>query len=142
MPFDRRPARGRSIDERGIGRIEIADEQVYVHPERGGHLQTRVGGNHGRRGGKPVTQRDPDRLTACEHDDNRPDRNGNGIVARHGPPFAGITRSRFKESVAGAGIIRSRWPPSQPGSPELPIGVSRSVTGRRARSRYKISVRG
>ena len=49
---------------------------------------------------------------------------GTGAVPFIVPPSAGITRSRFEGSVAGPGASPAAWPPSQPGSPELPMGVT------------------
>ena len=49
---------------------------------------------------------------------------GTGATPFMVPPSAGITRSRFEGSVAGPAVTPDAWPPSQPGSPELPMGVA------------------
>ena len=106
-----RPPRRRRRDRPSRGRRRC---DRPCKPSGAREVQTRVGGDDvGRR------QADVRAAPAVDRSRRRP------VRARHAavivPPSAGITRSRFEGSVA----VRARTslePPSQPGSPELPMG--------------------
>ena len=106
--------------ERGrIGRVEVADDEVDVPPERQRVLDTRVGGDGEDGVGQARRALGVDRLTAREDERH----------ARFGRLHDPSLRRNYPVQVprvGGAATRTSAWPPSQPGCPELPTGRGRS----------------
>ena len=111
MVLDRRARRG---DDVGIGRVEVAYHEINLQAERRREVNTRIGGDDEVRVRQtfPYARQHQVAARKYEHDTR----------LSHRPPFAGITRSRFKGSAAVRAELAQ--PPSQPGSPELPMGLS------------------
>ena len=123
VALDRRTGAFGRREEPGVDGVEVADHDVGGDPEPRGLFETRVGRDHGRVPREPLPQPVVDGIAAREHEHRRA-----RLIAVHRPPSAGITRSRFEGSVAMPGRCKPAGrPPSQPGFPELPVGVAATV---------------
>src|SRR5690242_10111310 len=103
MAFDARARSNRSVDLRGIGRVEVTDDLVDVHAQDRRMGEAGVGCDDVRVAGQARSQMRPDGIASREHD---------GVPHMSLPPPA----------LPGAGS-RGRWryqPPSQPGTPSSP----------------------